>query len=197
MKTNLHINVTDFEIRKNTDGQNVIRGLAIPYNRDSLPIYGYFIERFLPGSVENLGDDSEVFAYVEHDSSKVLARRSEKSLVLIDSAEGMYAETVLNNTTYALDLLENIRTKVIRGMSFSFRCQVEEWDDRPKMPIRTVKKCNIGEVTYTHNPAYPDTTAKLRGNYFDREELLQLAKVHTKVEVAEPTIVDLMKIRGV
>jgi len=194
MKNNLHITVTDFEIRKNTEGQNIVRGLAIPYNKDSHPIYGYFIERFLPGSVENLNDDSEVFAYVEHDSTRVLARRSEGSLKLIDSAEGMYAETILNNTSYALDLLENIRTKVVKGMSFSFRCQVEEWDDRPKMPIRTVKKCTIGEVTYTHNPAYPDTTAKLRTAYFSQDELLQLAKEHAKRDY---TPVDLMRIRGV
>lgn len=192
MKLNLAVFACQPELRKKETGETVIRGLAIPYNRDSSPIWGMFIERFLPGSVETLKSNDEVFAYVEHNSNMPLARRSNGTLNLIETEDGVIAETLLNNTTYAQDLAENIRSGVIKGMSFGFRCLVEEWDDRPKMPIRSVKKCEISEVTYTHNPAYPDTTASLRSGFIDKAEAAILLPKTRGI-----TLVDYMKIRGV
>lgn len=192
MKLNLAVFSSQMEIRKRDDGQTVVRGLAIPYNRDSSPIWGMFVERFVSGSVETLAKNDEVFAYVEHNSNMPLARRSNGTLTLTDTEDGIIAETLLNNTTYAQDLAENIRSGVIKGMSFGFRCMVEEWDDRPKMPVRTVKKCEISEVTYTHNPAYPDTTASIRSCFMTREESLKLIPVTAGI-----TLVDYMRIMGV
>lgn len=205
MKLDFFVHATQVEIRKDKD-ISVVRGLAVPYSQWSKPIYGMFKEQFRRGCIRQLKDtnDDEVFAYVEHESSMPLARRSNGGLKLIDTPEGCWAEVPLNNTSYALDLAENIRTGVVKGMSFGFRQYDETWREDEKMPERTITDCDIREVTFTHNPAYPQTTAQMRSGY-SVDESLQIAKTKLIVmklpEIAEPKpltdIINHMRIRGV
>lgn len=187
MKTETRVDVNDLEVRAEADGSTVVSGRVIPYNVWSSPIGGEFIEKFLPGSIRQLGNKDEVFAYVEHDGNRICGRRSSDTLVLRDSAEGMMFECKLPNTTYAMDLKENIRSKNIKGMSVGFRVKEKDqsWDWTKSIPERTIHACDVKEVTFTHNPAYGANGLSMRSDVISPADVLQIASMTKETVVID------------
>jgi HK97 family phage prohead protease len=139
-----------------------IAGYAAVFNSDAV-IGGQFRERILPGA---FGDavEGDVAALYNHDSGAVLGRTTAGTLRLREDDHGLAIEVDLPNTTVANDLRENLRLKNIRGMSFGFNVPKggDSWDFESEMPVRTISKLDVAEVSVVTFPAYDATEVALR-----------------------------------
>jgi HK97 family phage prohead protease len=145
------------------DKANVLVGTPVVYNMRSELLFGYFHEYILPQAFrEHLDENPDVFACVQHDETRVLGRRSANTLLLEDGDDALHCEIILDDTTYAVDLMKSVRRGDIRGMSFSFDVVTDEWRMVESIPTRTVKKARLYEVSPVTNPAYNDTSVALK-----------------------------------
>jgi phage head maturation protease len=91
------------EIRE-TEGATTIRGMAIPFNRNSADLGG-FIERIEPGAVKSV-DDTDVVMLWQHDSADPITRQS-SGLKLEVRKSGLWFEAPASDfTDRQLDLLQ-------------------------------------------------------------------------------------------
>lgn len=155
----------DCELRyvEGPDGKPRFTGYAAVYNVRSVDLGG-FIEVIAPGAFsEVLGSKQEVLALVEHDPFKPLGRRSVGTLTMRDESRGLYVEIDPPNTTLTRDTIENVRSRTYTGMSFRFpRGAKDSWKLENGVPVRTIHKCGLKEVTITAMPAYEATSVALR-----------------------------------
>lgn len=163
MDTNMERRYGNIELRKKDDGSEsrTIRGYAAVYNKDSQN-FGPFIERIAPGAFDDVLND-DVVALFNHDPNLPLAR-SGAGLTLGSDDTGLYYEFDAPNTTIGSDLLENVRSGVIKQSSFAFTVKEQKRTVRNGQPdLRTIIKVerlyDVSPVTY---PAYPDTTVASR-----------------------------------
>lgn len=141
-----------------------IVGYGVVFNSESQVLYD-FVERIEPTAADGL-DMSRVVATINHDFSKILARTDSGTLKLSVDSRGIKYEFPLPNTTYAMDLKENIRIGNIKGSSFIFSTAEDRWthyDDPAKPSLREVLKFRaIYEMGPVTSPAYLDTTVAQR-----------------------------------
>jgi uncharacterized protein len=146
-------------------GATVLRGYAAVFNAPSFDLGG-FVEIIRPGAfARTLSDGGDILALAHHDTTRVLARRSAKSLTLSEDDHGLVVEIRLSDTTHAKDIAEDIRTGNIDAMSFGFRTRKDSWtrgatDGEPQ--IRELLDVDLHEVSPVAFPAYPDTSIALR-----------------------------------
>lgn len=139
-------------------------GMPIVYNAPSQPIFGMFVERILPGAFDEwLRGTPDIQCLRDHDERSILGRVSAGTLRLLPQADGIHIECDMPRTTYGLDLAESIRRGDIRGMSFAFRALTDDWYLKDAVHMRDVLKAELFEVSFLANPAYPDTSAGIRG----------------------------------
>lgn len=150
------------ELRAQEDGIISVGGYAAVFNQDA-NIGGYFVERIAPGAFsEAIGRDDVVFVF-NHDQGTVMARSSAGNLTLEEDAKGlrMSAELSLEDSD-----VQRVSAKMRAGnlskMSFAFFADLEEWDDRPDTPIRTIKRASLVDVSVVTMPAYDATEIALR-----------------------------------
>lgn len=139
-----------------------IRGYAALFNNDTT-IGEWFIERIAKGAFDDVLKD-DVRALFNHDPNMPLARTGAGLTIGVDNL-GLFYEFEAPNTTLGNDLLENIRSGVIKESSFSFSVKEEKWEDpgKDKPSIRTILKfSNLYDVAPVTYPAYPDTTVAAR-----------------------------------
>lgn len=138
---------------------------------------GKFRERIRPGafarSLRERGD--RVKLQFDHGldpsiGSKPLGRIEE----LREDAIGLYVKAPLDDTSFARDIAEMLRSGALDGMSFRFSVREEAWD-RPagQLPLRTIVEANLFEVSVVTFPAYEATTAGLRTQRAYRAWLLE------------------------
>ena len=149
-----------------TEGKT-LRGLAAVYNSDSEDLGG-FIERIAPGAFKRSLDSSQdVRGFWNHDSRLLLGRRSNGTLRLNDTDQGLAVEIDLPSTSYARDAAELIRRGDLSQMSFGFTIPQggDEWlppeGDEP-LRRRIIRQANLMEVSVVSIPAYPQTEIGLR-----------------------------------
>ena len=128
---------------------------------------GGFRERVAPGAFDrSLADDTDIRALVDHDTSKVIGRRSSGTLKLATDERGLRVEIDLPETTYANDLRALLQRGDVSQMSFAFLVEPngEKWEGRDEsgVRIRTLTDVQLIEVSVVTIPAYPDTVAALR-----------------------------------
>lgn len=159
----------DIEIREDKEGNRSISGYAVKWEFKSqvLGMYYKFREQIKKGAfLQSLNDDDQRFLW-SHDTSKVLGRTKNNTLRLKEDDIGLHFELDLPKTTLGNDTYESIKRGDVDGVSFGFRVEddeVEEPDD--DLPLRTVKKAKLLEVSAVAFPAYPDSQVSARG--YDR-----------------------------
>ena len=159
----------DIEIREDDDGNRTLSGYAVEWEKKSsvLGMFFKFREQIKKGAfLESLSNDDQRFLW-SHDTSKVLGRTKNKTLTLNEDDTGLRFELDLPKTTLGNDTYESIKRGDVDGVSFGFRVEddeVAEPDD--DLPLRTVKKAKLLEVSAVAFPAYPDSAVSARG--FDR-----------------------------
>jgi HK97 family phage prohead protease len=164
------------ELRKASTGSRTLRGYAIMFNSRSLPIPnnsgGYFFEQILPGAFSAcLQSDSEIRALVDHDPTKIVAKRSQGSLRISEDSQGVAVEIDVVRTSWGDDLLSCVDASLVAGMSFSLYCEEDRWEqitvDGSPVALRSVIRAFTDEVTCTSIPCYPSTTLSQRSYFPD------------------------------
>lgn len=153
------------ELRASTNGDAfVIEGKALSYNSSSVrgvPAQG-MCERIAPGCFRaSLADPKrEIFAYMMHDPKQILARTSNGSLVLRDSADALRFRMQLDRNIQAhRDAFAAVKSGLLREMSFGFHVDEDDYtdgtdNDGKRCKIRTVKSGRLEEISLVHHPAY-------------------------------------------
>lgn len=150
------------EIR--TDGGEIkVSGYAAVFGEET-NIGGMFREVIAPGAfTDAIGRDDVVFL-INHDGLP-LARTRSGTLTLTQDATGLRMETVLDGEDPDV---KSIVGKMKRGdldkMSFAFLPDQggQEWDDSGDIPLRTIRKASLFDVSIVTTPAYDGTSIGLR-----------------------------------
>jgi HK97 family phage prohead protease len=148
------------EVRAADEGI-LVEGYAAVFNQET-DIGGFFRERIEPGAFsEAIGRDDVVFL-INHDGLP-LARTRSGTLTLSEDDKGLKISTRLEESDPDV---ARIVGKMKRGdldkMSFAFWPEVQEWDDSGDMPVRTIKKASLHDVSIVTTPAYDGTEIGLR-----------------------------------
>ena len=150
------------ETRADEDGVRVA-GYAAVFNEQTR-IGDYFIERIEPGAFRDAVVRDDVVFLVNHDGLPLArSRAGQGTLTLREDERGLYMETVLDAEDPDV---RAITGKMKRGdldkMSFAFRAEVEEWDESGEIPVRTIKRASLYDVSVVTSPAYEGTEIGLR-----------------------------------
>lgn len=151
------------ELRVTDGAPKRIGGYAAAFNSRSLDLGG-FVEMVDPAAFDgSLAGGSDVRLLVDHDSSKVLGRRSAGTLNVTTDPKGLGIEADLPDTTYARDLAVSMQRGDVSQMSFGFVCQRDRWEKLSDGQIlRTLLQVELIEVSVVTFPAYPSTNASVR-----------------------------------
>jgi uncharacterized protein len=189
-KTELRELMENLELRESEDGTRTLSGYAVKWEKKShvLGYYYKFREQFQKGAfADSLNNDDQRFLW-SHDTSKVLGRTKNNTLRLMEDGIGLRFEIDLPNTSLGNDTYESIKRGDVDGVSFGFRAEdddlVEPDDD---IPIRTVKKAKLLEVSAVAFPAYPDSEVSARGydpiKYYEEELTEKRSELMSKIYI--------------
>lgn len=142
-------------------GEVRVAGYAAVFGQET-DIGGYFREVIAPGAFdEAIGRDDVVFL-INHEGLP-LARTRSGTLKLSQDDKGLRMETVLDAEDPDV---QSIITKMKRGdldkMSFAFWPEVQQWDESGDIPVRTIRKARLFDVSIVTTPAYDGTSIALR-----------------------------------
>lgn len=152
--------ISGLEVRDASDSQFVgkIGGYAVVFNEPSENLGG-FIEYVNPDAFDNV-DMSDVVALYDHNFANVLGRTSANTLQLDIDKKGLHFSLDIPNTTLGNDVYTNIRAGNLKGMSFGFTADSDEWGKSTDgMPQRVIQRVSaLYEVSVVTMPAYQETT---------------------------------------
>lgn len=148
------------ELRADADGVKV-EGYAAVFGEET-DIGGVFREKIERGAFsEAIGRDDVVFL-INHEGLP-LARTRSGTLKLTEDERGLKIETTLDADDPDV---QSITRKMKRGdldkMSFAFYPEGQEWDESGDIPVRTISKASLHDVSIVTTPAYDGTEIALR-----------------------------------
>lgn len=152
--------IKGLEVRDATSDDFIgqISGYAVVFNEPSENLGG-FIEYVNPDAFDNV-NLSDVVALYDHNFANVLGRTSANTLKLDIDKKGLHFILDIPNTTLGNDVYTNIRAGNLKGMSFGFTVNSDEWGketgDTPKRTINSIGA--LYEVSVVTMPAYQETT---------------------------------------
>jgi HK97 family phage prohead protease/HK97 family phage major capsid protein len=136
----MEIETRDIELRLENVEERTITGLAVPFNQDA-NIGGSYIERFAPGSIEDI-TDVKLFYGHETPIGVVTAGR--------DTADGFEITAKVSETSLGNDVLTLMRDGALNKFSVGF-VPVEQTRDGQTI---TRTKVSLKEVSVVPFPAY-------------------------------------------
>ena len=166
-------------------GKTTITGRAVVYNTwiQIGPDSWGWKERIAPGALTDSLSDKNIYATFNHDADNLLGRVSNDTLRMTDSSKALMVEIDPNlDTDIGRQVLAFVKRQDVRGMSFSFRVLKYEMEKANKtdMDRVTITKAKLYELGPVTNPAYTQTSAKLRSEIdAQREKLLTWANRRT------------------
>lgn len=137
-----------------------ISGYAIQWGQPA-NIAGLFEERFARGAFnQSLVDNPDVVVLWGHDSTRPLARVSNRSLTLKSDNIGLwYSFTPDEDSPMGKEALASVRSGLVDQVSIGFSSQEEEWDDVDKLPKRTITRARLTEISILVWGAYGKSTS--------------------------------------
>jgi HK97 family phage prohead protease len=156
-----------------------LEGYAAKFGTRSKPIPtrgGSFVETIKRGAFDRALRKSDTVATCEHDSAKPLNRCSAGLSLRCDEV-GLRVHCPINpSVSYAADLYQNVKSGVIRSMSFAFVMPEDGsgqlWNDEEdeegrKYALRTLTDIDdLQDVAFVLDPAYDDTECDARSLQF-------------------------------
>lgn len=156
------------------DAGNIIEGHAAVFDSPTV-IGGQFIET-IERSAFSECDLSDVALFVSHDTAKLPLARATRGggtmKIWVDNIGlAMRAELDVENSPAAKELYSSIRRGDIKGMSFTFIVDDDEWQNLDsEMPTRRIKKISrVYEVSAVSYPAYEGTDISARAKEIKKE----------------------------
>jgi HK97 family phage prohead protease len=164
---------TEFAVRarKGDAAGVVVEGHAAVFSRLSQNLGG-FVEQLAPTAFDRtLGDNPDVRALINHDSSALLGRTRSGTLRLAKDSLGLSYEIDMPDRQDARDLLVSMERGDISHSSFAFYTMPngDEWAETEQgMPLRTLTAVSIhnGDVSPVTYPAYEDTDSGVAGRAY-------------------------------
>ncbi len=159
--TKKEIRTANIEMRQVQDGV-AVEGYAATFN-DVTNIADFFEERILPGAFSEAIVRDDVILNVDH-SGLPLARTASGTLSLSEDDHGLKISTRLDPSDPDV---QRIVPKMERGdlskMSFAFTADEDDFEERDdELPLRTIKKATLYDVSIVTVPAYNTTEVGLR-----------------------------------
>ena len=145
-----------------SEGETIkVAGYAAVFNQRA-NIAGMFEEQFTPGAFRDaIGRDDVVFL-INHDGLP-MARTRSGTLKLTEDERGLYMETELDpEDPDVRAIVPKMKRGDLDKMSIAFMAEVQEWDESGDMPLRSISKAALGDVSIVTNPAYDGTEIGLR-----------------------------------
>jgi HK97 family phage prohead protease len=166
-------------------GPGMMVGYAAVFDKFSVDL-GSFREKIAAGAFRDC-KGQDVRALVNHDSNLLIGRAKSGTLRMAEDALGLRIEVDLPDTQLGRDTAESVRRGDMDGMSFSFVCDEELWDQKVNPPERTILHIrdlyDVGPVAF---PAYEDTSVAMRS----LEALRREAAPPPRPEVVPPPVPD-------
>lgn len=149
-----------------------LSGIAAPFGSETTIgdlSRGGWREEIAPGAFAKALRESDTVLLCDHDMSKPLARVSAGTLRLSEGPDALRFDADVVDTTYADDLMKNVRAKLKGGMSIGFQPIKDEWFDDAGNPStrfngtkRFIREVKLPELSCVTNPAYKDTSVFAR-----------------------------------
>ncbi|MFD2829228.1 HK97 family phage prohead protease [Corticicoccus populi] len=162
---------TELRTIQNESEKKILEGYGLKFNSKSEPLSSNgvrFVETISPEAVKDINFEDDIRFLIDHDSQKIIARTVADTLKIEVDEIGVKFRAELNNTTYARDLYENIKSGLINQCSFSFELPETGGDSvrynkDEGIYERTIKRFKkIGEISAVTFPAYSDTSVSVR-----------------------------------
>jgi HK97 family phage prohead protease len=159
--------IDKLEFRASDKGPGVLVGYAAVFNVEAT-IGRWFREKIRPGAFANvLKSERDTAALVNHENGSLIGRRSAGTLRLSEDDVGLRYEIDVPDTSVGRDVLVNVKRGDLRGSSFQFSVEREEWkfsQTRGELDLREIVEISelydVGPVTF---PAYAETDVAARG----------------------------------
>jgi hypothetical protein len=146
-----------------------IVGHAAVFEKQSVPIWGFFVEIVKKGAFTKSIKTADVRALFNHDPNYVIARArgGKGTLSLKEDDVGLLFDAQPPDTTWARDLMVSIERGDISQCSFAFRVKSEKWVEnsgkkKTDLDIRELHEVELFDVSPVTYPAYPDTDVGIR-----------------------------------
>ena len=165
----------NFNVSLDSDSR-ILSGYAAVFNSESKDLGG-FTEMISPTAFEGVIERSDVFAVLDHDRNKVLARSKmgKGSLELNIDQKGLQFRFESPNTTLGNDVLSMVKRGDLTDASFCFTVEDESWQKREDGSyLRTINKIgDLFDVSVCYNGAYPESYTEVALRSLDKvkEEL--------------------------
>ena len=200
---NLEIRNNGIVLERSYEDSRHVEGYAVVFDSQSEDL-GFFevIER--DAITQELVDNSDVFALLNHDDDKVLARSNKGvgSLKLIVDDRGLKYEFDAAETQLGNDLLEYLKRGEINTSSFAFALdyndpEAETWERKNGANYRTIHKiAYLHDVSPVWNAAYSATSVSQR--YLEKCKELEEKEAEQKKqeqEIRKQTILSKMDVK--
>ena len=190
---NKNLEVRSFDASFSESEGKTVQGRGVVFESLSNDLQG-FKEIIKKGAItQELIDNSDVYARMNHSNDYILARSNKGvgSLKLELKNDGLYYSFELPNTEKGRELGEHIRRGEISQSSFAFMVSdepdSEKWYKKDGVVIREINKISyLGDVAPVFQPAYSETSVSLRAMEMV-EELNKPVEIEERKEEEEPT----------
>lgn len=182
-------------------GRSTLVGYAALFDTETV-IAGMFRERIAKGAfADAIHNNADVIAVFNHDVNYVLGRTANKTVRLAEDATGLRYEVDLNpEDPEAMRVGAIVRRGDVRGSSFQFSIEDDaddEWDmsqtKQGKLPLRTLKRMQLWDVSPVTRPAYAETTVEFDGKRRNGETPIDVLERELDLleleDAAQPSIV--------
>lgn len=165
--------------------QRRLKGYAVRYDSRSTHYISPGVkERIAKGAfARSLGSGSDVRALFEHQTSALLGRTSSGTLQLRSDDDGLGFDLSLPNTQLGNDVYELCKRGDIRGMSFGFRVNSDDFakelddysddydsEEDGSVIVRTVRDADLIEISAVSEPCYESSSVLARSMVDPRVE---------------------------
>jgi len=179
----------------NEEGRDIVVGHASVYDSKSNDL-GNFYEYIERGAfTQELIEQSDVRALINHDQNLILARNTSGTLKLNADEKGLRYEFEMPETSYGKDLAISMKRGDITQSSFAFTVSEDEWSTNDLGEnIRTITKIDrlydVSPVTYpAYSQAESDLVVAQRGLKEYQESLVEETKEDIKEETENNLVV--------
>ncbi len=178
--------LTDTIEFREADGTASITGYAAVFNQETVIGGGMFgfREQIAPGAFDDAIAADDVRALFNHDPNILLGRTLSGTLRLSVDKRGLRYTVDLPDTAAARDVRELIRRGDVSGSSFGFVVEEDTWDEsgvkKGQLPLRTLEKLSLFDVSPVTYPAYPQTSVSARSKAQAIVETAEQAKAESE-----------------